>query len=381
MTEYSKTHPFIARMKERYSLCGLGSEKDTQHIILDLKDSGMTYSVGDSIAVFPHNDPQTVRKTLHAMNAIGEEVVLDKHGEEAYQLEEFLKFKANITEVNRKLVSEICFRQTNPEKKDFLEKLQSEDHKDAFKDYLVNRYVWDLLQENPEVSFVPQELCNLLMPMLPRFYSIASSNRVVGDEVHLTVALLRYHTNGYQRLGVCTHYLCNLAPLYEPVIPIYIQPHHGFTLPEDSNASIIMIGPGTGVAPFRAFMQERMAKNCLGKNWLFFGERNEKTDFFYKDYWLELVDRGKLRLNVAFSRDQNYKIYVQDRMKEQGADLFQWLEEGSYLYVCGDAQYMAKDVEAALLQIIQKHGKKDEIEAKQYLKALRAHKRYLRDVY
>lgn len=381
MTQYSKTNPFLATIKERYSLCGLGSEKNTQHIVLDLQGSGITYSVGDSIAIFPDNDKEIVKKTVEAIRATSEEVVLDRHGEQAYPLREFLRTKANITEINRKLVSEICFRQTNPQKKAFLEKLQSEENKEAFKEYLVNRYIWELLIENQEVTFVPQELCNLLMPLLPRFYSIASSNRVVGEEVHLTVALLRYHTNGYQRLGVCTHYLCNLASLHEPVVPMYIQPHHGFTLPEDPNASIIMIGPGTGVAPFRAFMQERMVRHCLGRNWLFFGERNEKSDFFYKEYWLGLVDAGHLRLNVAFSRDQDHKIYVQDRMKQEGADLFKWIEEGCYLYVCGDAQYMAKDVEAALLNIIQVHGNKDEQEAKRYLKALRLQKRYLRDVY
>ena len=205
--------------------------------------------------------------------------------------------------------------------------------------------------------------------------------KTVGREVHLTIALIHYDTNGHKRRGVCTHYLCELAPVNQPLIPVYIQPHHGFTLPANPDVPIIMIGPGTGVAPFRAFMQERMAIGAKGKNWLFFGERNQISDFFYEDYWSQLISEEKLVMHTAFSRDQENKIYVQHRMMEQGAELFAWLKEGAYLYVCGDAKNMAKDVEAALLQIIQKHGSLDEQATKQFLKQLRQEKRYLRDVY
>lgn len=378
---YSKAHPFLASIKERYSLCQSGSKKNTQHIVLDLKGSGINYDIGDSIAIFPHNDIETVSKTLQGMHATGSETILDRHGEKEWNLRDFLTTQANITEVNRKLFSEICYRQTNLKKKAHLESLQAEDNKEAFKEYLANRYVWDLLFENSEVTFNLQELCNLFMPLLPRFYSIASSKRVVGDEVHLTVALLQYHTNGYRRLGVCTHYLCNLVPMDAPIVPIYIQPHHGFTIPADDTAPMIMIGPGTGIAPFRAFMQERMAKGSSGANWLFFGEWNRSTDFFYEEFWQDLVNKDKLRLDVAFSRDQDFKIYVQHRMLEKGEEFYRWLEKGAYVYVCGDAKHMAKDVEAALLQIIQTHGKLDDQGAKQYLKKLRGDKRYLRDVY
>lgn len=383
MTEpiYSKTNPFLASIKERYSLCKSGSEKNTQHIVLDLSGSGITYDVGDSIAIFPKNDPDTVSKTLQGIHSTGLETILDRHGEESWNLRDFLTVKANITEINRKLFSEICFRQTNGEKKEQLEILQAEENRQIFKEYLAKRHVWDLLAENPEVVFSAQEFCNLLMPLLPRFYSIASSNAVVGEEVHLTVALLQYEGNGHQRLGVCTHYLCNLVGLNEPIIPIYIQPQRGFTLPENSDTSIIMIGPGTGIAPFRAFMQQRIKINAKGKNWLFFGERNSKTDFFYEDYWRELVDKKQLLLDTAFSRDQANKIYVQHRMLEKGEELFHWISEGAIVYVCGDAQRMAKDVEQTLLQIIQTYGNLDEAGAKQYLKRLRSEQRYLRDVY
>ncbi|MBA3958440.1 MAG: sulfite reductase [Parachlamydiaceae bacterium] len=381
MTVYTKTNPFLASIKERYTLCKPGSDKNTQHIVLDLKGSGITYQIGDSIGIWPVNDPETVSKTLTCMGASGDETVLDRHGEHSYVLRDFLTNKANITEINRKLVAEIGFRQTDTQKKTQLESLQEESNKDTFKKYLTERYVWDLLHENPEVCFPVQELCNLLMPMLPRFYSIASSSHVVGEEVHLTVALLQYHTNGYQRLGVCTHYLCNLIPLNHAVVPIYIQPHHGFTLPEDTQTPMIMIGPGTGLAPFRAFMQERMFQKASKANWLFFGERHRATDFFYEEFWQDLVAQGALRVDLAFSRDQEYKIYVQDRMREHGEELFSWLEKGAFLFVCGDAHRMAKDVEAALLQIIQLHGKMDEATSRQYLKRLRTEKRYLRDVY
>lgn len=378
---YSRTNPFLASIKERYSLCGPDSNKCTQHIVLDIKGSGITYQVGDSIAVYPQNDQDLVAKTLYAMKVSGDEIVLDKHGEKSWTLRDFLTTQANITEVSRKLLSEVGFRQTNPAKKSHIESLQGEGNKEILKSYLEVHHLWDVLEAHSEVVFFPQELCNFLMPLLPRFYSIASAQSVVGEEVHLTVALLKYETNGHERKGVCTHYLCHVARLHEAVIPIYIQPHHGFTIPEDPNTAIIMVGPGTGVAPYRAFMQERIIRNASGKNWLFFGECHRASDFFYESYWQSLVDAGRMRLDVAFSRDQDYKIYVQHRMLQHGKELFQWLEQGAYFFVCGDAHFMAKDVEQALLQIIQEHGNRDEQASKQYLKRLRQEKRYLRDVY
>lgn len=383
MTEqkYSKSNPFKASIKERYSLCKQGSKKNTQHIVIDLKDSGISYEVGDCIAIFPQNDPIVTQQTLQAMKATGQETVYFRQEDQAWNLFDFLTSKANITEINRKLFSEITLRQTNPQKKTLLEMLQTPDQKESYKEYIGSRYVWDLLIENHEVSFSAQELCSFLMPLLPRFYSIASSRNAVGDEVHLTVALLQYHSNGHPRVGVCTHYLCNLAPMHEPVIQTYIQPHKGFTVPTNPDTPMIMIGPGTGIAPFRAFMQERMIHETSGDHWLFFGEWNRATDFLYEGMWQDLVDKRKLRLDVAFSRDQDHKIYVQHRMHESGEELFHWIENGAYLYVCGDAQNMAKDVEAALGQIIQVHGKRDEQQARQYIKQLRADKRYLRDVY
>lgn len=378
---YSKTHPFLASIKERYSLCKKGSQKSTVHVVLDLKDSGLTYEVGDSIAVFGQHDPELVQKTLKALGATGSELIVDKHSEQSYTLTDYLTSHGNITDISRKFITELGNRQTNPLKKERLQKLIAEEEKEALKEYQHNHEVWDALEENLECVFSPQELCNLLQPLLPRFYSIASSMKAVKEEVHLTVAELVYETNNHTRRGVCTHYLCQLAPMNTPVIPVYIHPANNFTLPEDPNASIIMVGPGTGIAPFRAFMQERNLLPSQGKNWLFFGEWHRDFEFFYENEWEKFEKEGKLRLDTAFSRDQKHKIYVQHRLLEHGAELFSLLEEGAYFFVCGDARRMAKDVDLALHQIVQTHGHFDETETKQYIKKLKTEKRYLRDVY
>lgn len=371
---FDKNNPFYATITERHSLCRPGSQKNTQHIVLDVKNSNITYDVGDSVAIFPINDPQLVEKTLNAMRATGNEPITDKQGQTT-DLRTHLTEKANITDISRKLVSEVLKKCTDPE----LEAIEK-DHQ-LLKEYQNTHEVWDLLVKHPQAQFTPDELCHLLMPMLPRFYSIASSMKEVGDEIHLTVAFLNYYTSGHLRLGVCTHYLCNLAPKNEAVVPIYIHPHKGFTLPENPETPIIMIGPGTGIAPYRAFMQERAHSPITGNNWLFFGEWNRDYNYFYENFWEDLVKQDKLKLSLAFSRDQDHKVYVQHRMKEEGAEFFNWLEKGAVVYVCGDAHHMAKDVDAALHEIIQEHGKMTEDAAKQYVKDLKHSKRYLRDVY
>lgn len=378
---WHRNQPFMATMTSRELLGKPGSKKMTYHIVISLKGSGLRYNVGDSLGVWPINDPELINKTLRAMHADGKELVHDKQSGETTPLREFLTKKANLTDVSRKFLQEIEKRQTNSEKRNFYQHLLSNEGKETLKDYLELRELWDILEENPEVVFSTEELCALLMPLLPRFYSIASSQDVVGEEVHLTVALLNYEALGHPRKGVCTHFLCDLAPLGVACIPIFIHPHKGFTTPEDHSSHMIMVGPGTGVAPFRAFLQERHARNAKGRHWLFFGEWNKDYDFYYEDFWRELQEGGKLLLHTAFSRDQGEKVYVQDRMLEQGSEIFKWLEEGAVLYVCGDAKNMAKDVDAALLHIIKRYGHYNDEEAKAYVKNLRAQKRYLRDVY
>jgi sulfite reductase (NADPH) flavoprotein alpha-component len=379
---FNKQHPFLASIKERSALSKPGSQKNTQHLVLDLRGSGITYAVGDSIGVFPQHDPDLVNKTLRALSASGKEVIQLKQTGESFSLIEFLTTKANITDISPKLFREIATRQPDVDKKHQLEEMLQEDKREILKAYLQKHEVWDFLVANEEVFLHPQEFADLLMPLLPRFYSISSSQKYVGDEVHLTIAPLEYESNGHKRRGVCTHYLCQLVDLHEAVVPIFVQPSHGFSLPLDPQAPLVMIGPGTGIAPFRAFLQERLLHHqSKGKHWLFFGEWNRAYDFFYEEDWLELSQWGHLRLDLAFSRDQDYKIYVQHKMWERGEELYQWLEHGAYLYVCGDAQRMAKDVEAMLQAIVQEFGKKEAQAAKEYIKHLRQQKRYLRDVY
>lgn len=361
---WSKEHPYMGAIKERHSLCLPGSTKETMHLVLDLKGSGICYNVGDSLGVFPQNEPETVAKTLAALKATGDEIVLDKRSGIPLTLSDFLTRKASVTNFSRKFLNEVLVR--------------SRAVADDPKKITETHEVWDLLTTYPQATFTPQELADLMMPLLPRLYSIASSHKVVGEEVHLTVSHLKYTTNSVERLGVCTHYLCQIAPLNQRVVPIYIQPTHTFFLPPDPRTPIIMIGPGTGVAPFRAFMQEREALGATGKNWLFFGERTRAHEFFYEADWQRWQDRNLLQLDVAFSRDQPEKVYVQDRLKERGAEIVKWLEQGAVIYVCGDMHHMAKDVDAALHEIIHKHTSFDPHE---YFKHLKREKRYLRDVY
>jgi sulfite reductase (NADPH) flavoprotein alpha-component len=378
---FDKQNPFLASIKQRYWLSKSHSLRQTFHVVLDLAGSGLRYQVGDSIAIYPINVPEVVEFTLDAMKATGSEIIQDKQGIASYTLKEYLSRKANLGDVSRKLIGEIAARQSNHGKKAHLELLLKEQNREMFKAFVEVHQLWDLLKENEEVSFEPQEIIQLLMPLLPRFYSIASAQDVVGEEVHLTVSRLHYVSNGHQRFGVCTYYLCTSAPLGIPDIPIYVQAHHGFTLPKNLSTDIIMIGPGTGVAPFRAFMQQRIASQATGGNWLFFGEWHQDLDYFYQEEWEAWEAQGLLRMSTAFSRDQEYKIYVQDRMWEARDELYAWLERGAILYVCGDAHHMAKDVDAMLFRIIQTCGHKTEQETKEYMKALRSTKRYLRDVY
>ncbi|MCB1112982.1 MAG: sulfite reductase [Chlamydiales bacterium] len=374
---YDRDNPFLAAVKERSHLCAPESGKQTLHIVLDLAGSGMTYAVGDSIAVQPYNHDELVAKTLEALRMHGDEEVCDLRRQETLPLQEMLKKRVNLSDVNRKLLKVIADRQSDENKKQQLHYLFESENRDQLKRYLAERELWDVLLENGEVQFSSQELVEMTTPLLPRFYSIASSLSHFDDEVHLTVARVIYESGGHPRLGICTNYLCDHVPLHQPVVPVYIQPHKGFTIPEDGNADMIMIGPGTGVAPFRAFMQERLATGAAGRNWLFFGEWTRKDHFLYGDYWTDLQKEGKLKLDLAFSRDQPEKVYVQHRMLENSEELYRWIQGGAYVYVCGDANYMAKDVESALVNIFEQHGHDGMATVKQ----LRKEKRYLRDVY
>ncbi len=376
MTElYNRAHPYMARIVERKVLGISSSFKETYHLVLDLKGSGIRYSVGDCIAVLPSNHPDTINRLLTLLNVEGAEKIQDKRLGETFSVREYFSDRVNINDCSSKFVKCLLENQANPSKQDALTALLED------KNLLKHKTVVGLLDENQEVKLSPESLISFLRPMMPRFYSIASSMSAVGDEVHLTIALGKCRVTGEKRAGVCTDFLCNFASLETSSVPIYLHPNKGFTLPDNPEAPVIMVGPGTGIAPFRGFMQEREKQKAKGKNWLFFGECYREHHYFYEEFWSRLEKIGLLSVDLAFSRDQKEKIYVQHRLLEKGQELFQWLEEGAYFYVCGDASRMAKDVDAALHQIIQAHGGFSEDEAKLYVKKLKSEKRYLRDVY
>ena len=379
---YDRHRPFYASIKERYNLSKEGSLKKAQHITIDIQGSGLTYEVGDSVGIFSSHSEELVKKTLCALRFTGEEQVIDPSTQKQTRLKDLLTASYSITDITVKFLQEIHERQSNLTKKEALAFLFQECNRDLLKTFLKAHEIWDLLLYHHEVFFTAQELITFLKPLLPRFYSISSSQKYVGEEIHLTITPLEYETNGHQRRGVCTHFICEMAQLKSPIVPIFIQPTHTFRLPQDHRQDIIMIGPGTGVAPFRAFLQERLFfAKATGRHWLFFVEKQKNFDYYYESEWPHYSNYGDLRLELAFSRDQEHKVYVQHRMLEKGKELFEWITGGAYLYVCGDATYMAKDVEAALLQILQDHGEMDLITGRNYLKNMRKEKRYLRDIY
>lgn len=350
----------MARVVERTPLCAPISPKQTYHITLNLEGFNQHYHVGDSFGIYPENDPDEVEKILWTLSLTGTEPVTDRKGN-PHLLREFLLKKASLDTVTQKLYA--------------FSSGELKDDPQALKFYLQERHVWDFLEET-KVSLSAQQLAESLLPLMPRFYSVASSQLTHPHRVDLTVADLQFTTNGHLRRGVCSQYLCHKIALGDKV-PVFHQAAHAFALTSDLQAPLIMIGPGTGVAPYRGFMQERVHLNASKENWLFFGERHEQENFYYQTYWKQLESQGYLRLTTAFSRDQAHKIYVQHRMKEHGQELFNWLQRGAYLYVCGDMKRMAKDVEAVLLEILSDNG----VDPKAYLKELRHSKRYQRDVY
>ncbi len=358
---YNRTHPFLAKIKERYPLTQSGSTKSTFHCTLDITGSGLTYKSGDSLGIYAPNDPLFVERILQAFKLDPSTPVLHPRTGGSFTLKSYLETQANLSRVTTSLLRSFY---PNPEDKT----VSSMD-------------VLDLALRFRHQPFDLTEFISNLSPLLPRFYSVASSQALHPHEVHLLVTLTTFQHGNEKRYGVASHFLCHRARENETPIPCYVHPTHHFTLPADSTTSLIMIGPGTGVAPYRAFLQERMYQNATGKNWLFFGERNRKTDFYYEEYWKGLQEQNQLILDLVFSRDQAHKIYVQHRLLEKGAQVWEWLEKGALFYVCGDADPMAKEVEAAVLQICTTQGRLSQDAAKAYLRKLRQEKRYLTDVY
>jgi len=373
MDKYDRENPFFAKIKKKSRLSSFSAKKDTQHIELDISESGIEYSVGDCVAILPLNKKAEVASLLRHLQLSGDESIQTRKGEKK-RIEEHLLKEANLSKGNKKLLALLAEKSPHPKWKQIFES------PDQLKELLHEKNVIELLLDAEELSLEAQELADALLPLMPRFYSIASSQKAHPHEVHLTVAMHSYFLGEKEREGVCSKFLLEDAQENDR-IPLYVHKHRGFTLPEDSQAAIIMIGPGTGIAPFRGFLEERLVTGATGKNWLFFGEWHQKHTFYYGEWLTEVEKGGNLRLDCAFSRDQEHKVYVQHLMLQKSSEFFSWVEEGAYIYLCGDASRMAKDVEKALLQIIQMEGNMDESSAKLYLKSLAKSGHYLKDVY
>lgn len=376
-----RKNPALAVIKERYALTKAGSTKQVYHISLDLKNAPLQFSVGDSLGIFPKNDPIHVEDLITAVRVDGDESILDPRSGDTITLRDFLSNKANLSRIPSSFLKLYHEQALAQGKASPLGHLLLPENKTQFSEFVNAHETLDIVRAYSETDIPIQDLCNQFSALLPRFYSVASSPLPIPNEVHLTVALTVYPFRDQRRYGVASHFLCHLANEDDTPIPVYVQKAHHFTLPKDDNIPIIMIGPGTGVAPFRAFLQERIHRQANGKNWLFFGDRHRTTDYYYQDFWESLSSNGLLTLSTGFSRDQEHKIYVQHMMQEHAQELFAWLESGAHLYVCGDAQRMAKDVEAMLHAIVQEQGSMDPEAAKAYVKSLRAQKRYVADVY
>lgn len=373
---YSRKNPFPATITVNRKLTGEQSEKDTRHYEINLHGSDLAYEVGDSLGVFPENDPVLVDAILAKTGLDGSATVTNPAGEQVALRDALLKDYI-LTEPSKQLLQAVAAQDSTAS---FMTELLDPATKSELEKWLWGRDVLDVLNEF-SLTFTPEEFVKVLRKLQPRLYSIASSQRVVGEEVHLTVASVRYEAFGRQKSGVCSVYLAERAD-GAGRLPVFVHGAKHFRLPEDLSTDMIMVGPGTGIAPFRAMLQERKATGASGRNWLFFGEQRSSSDFLYQEEFEAYVADGTLtRFDTAFSRDQDYKIYVQHRILEAADELYQWLESGAYFYICGDASRMAKDVDAALHQVVEKAGGKSPEDAAAYIDALKKAKRYRKDVY
>jgi sulfite reductase (NADPH) flavoprotein alpha-component len=372
---YTRANPFPGKLVVNRSLCSEDSEKDTRHFEIDLTGWGLNYEVGDSMTVWPTNDPALVDEIIKTLGAKGDEAVKSPNRETT--LREALLRDCRITQTTPKFLKAVAERATAAP---LLNDLLKPERKQDLDAYLWGMEVIDFLIEHPSIKWAPQEFIDVLAKLQPRLYSISSSLKARPNQVHFTIDVVHYESRGRQRKGVCSTFLAERAEN----VPVPVFPNTSkFRLPEDGNRPIIMVGPGTGIAPFRAFLQERKAVGAKGGNWLFFGSQHEHCNYFYKEELDELKRDGVLtRLECAWSRDQAGKSYVQHKMLENAAEIWKWMDsEGAHFCVCGDARRMAKDVDAALRKIIQEHGGKSDEQTNVYVEKLKSDKRYKRDVY
>jgi sulfite reductase (NADPH) flavoprotein alpha-component len=382
-SKYTRNNPYTSSVVQNYLLTGEGSEKETRHVALSL-EPGMAYTPGDAVGILPENRAECVAEVLQALHCTGDERVLD-HYKVEISLEEALRTRLAIGKLVRGAVNQYAKLSGAAACKghgiEALKALCGPDNKARGEEYCWGREFIDLLHDFPGAVQQPQELFNVLARLTPRMYSISSSQELHPDTVETTVRVVRYDSHGRERQGLASGHLGERAPV-GATLPIFLHANNNFRLPEDPAAPVIMIGPGTGIAPFRAFLEHRQATGATGDNWLFFGEQRRALDFLYEEQLTTMHKDGVLtRLDVAFSRDQAHKVYVQDKMQEHAAELYAWLERGAFFYVCGDATRMAKDVELALLDVIAKGSNGTLDHANEYLATMKKQKRYQRDVY
>ena len=368
-SQYDKFNPYVATLTTNQKITGRDSTKDIRHIEINLEESGITYQPGDALGIWFDNDADLVGEVLALTGLTGDEAT--PHG----SLREALTRHYELTRLHGGLITGLAEITDNAALKDLA------GDKAQVNALVASAQVVDVLKRFP-ASLSADQLIALLRPLTPRLYSIASAQSEVEEEVHLTVGVVRYRQeDGTVRSGGASSYLADRLP-EDAEVRVFVEHNDNFRLPANPDTPVIMVGPGTGIAPFRAFMQEREAQGAEGKNWLFFGNPHFTQDFLYQVEWQRYVKSGLLsKISLAFSRDQANKIYVQDRLREAGLELYQWLEAGAHFYVCGDANHMAKDVQEALLEVIAEHGHKSREEAEEYLSELRRAKRYQRDVY
>ncbi|GGP97166.1 assimilatory sulfite reductase (NADPH) flavoprotein subunit [Shewanella ulleungensis] len=370
-SQYTKQNPYSAEVLVSQKITGRDSDRDVRHVEIDLGESGLTYQVGDALGVWFSNNEALVDEVINGLGlAADENVTVSK---ESYSLKAALTDKKELTQLYPGLVKSWAELSGNAELAAICE------DKEQTRQFILSNQLADLIAAYP-AKIGATQLVDMLRPLTPRLYSIASSQAEVESEVHLTVALVEDERQGHARFGGASHFLASAEEGQQ--VNVYVEPNNHFRLPENPETPVIMVGPGTGVAPFRAFMQQRAADGVTGNSWLFFGNPHFEQDFLYQVEWQQYLKNGDLsRLDVAFSRDQAHKVYVQHRIAEQAETLWQWLQDGAHVYICGDAERMAKDVHQALVNIAVEQGGLSADDAEAYLETLRSEKRYQKDVY
>ena len=370
--QYTRKNPFSATVLDKVKITGRDSDKEVYHVELSLEGSGITYEPGDSVGILANNPPDLVDAILKQTGLSGNESILLKEAD--YLLKDVLNNRFEITVLNSEVLQKYQERTGNQRLQEIIN-----DEK-QFDDYLYGHDVLDLLEEFP-YTFTAQELVDILRIFPARLYSISSSQSAVGEEVHITVSTVRYYRNDRKRSGACSGYLADQIEI-DSKVSIFIEKNPAFKLPDNQDTPVILVGAGTGVAPYRAFLQQREANNQKGKTWLFFGERRFSSDFLYQIEWQKLVKEGYLeKIDVAFSRDQEEKVYVQHRLVEKQKEIFDWLNQGANIYLCGDMKQMARDVQNTFLQIFETQGGMSQEKALEYLNKLKKENRFQTDVY